>query len=249
VYASYSQGFRSGFPQDLSVPANAVPPVSPDRLRNYEIGSKGSFWDGRIAYDASVYYMDWEGIQQSLSVYSPAYQQQVTAVVNSQSASGIGSDLALSAMPLHGLTLQGSVSWNDLKLDSDVISGGSLLFHKGDRPNSSPELTASASADYAFALGGSGYRGRVAIGANYTSSQDYRGVGSILLPIVQKGDPMTFTHASLSVEAPSHWTATLFGDNLNNEQGAPVRAFIGTPNWDARVRPRTIGLQLDYRFQ
>jgi hypothetical protein len=145
--------------------------------------------------------------------------------------------------------LTASTSWNNLELNHDIFSGGSLLFHKGDRPNSSPELTAGASADYAFALGSRGYLGRISVSGNYTSTLAYRGVGNITEPIVQNGDPMTFTRASFSIEAPAHWTATLFADNLNNERGAPVRAFVGTENWDARVRPRTAGVQLDYRFQ
>lgn len=251
VYASYAQGFRSGFPQDAVVPAAAnIPAAAPDRLRNYEIGSKGTSNDGMFAYDASVYYMLWQGIQQTLSVSLPELAgEYVAATVNSQSASGVGADLALAFHPIPDLTLKASASWNDLEMDSTVFSNGGVLFHKGDRPNSSPETTANLAAEYRFQLGSSGLSGRAEVSGTYTSSMAYRGVGSLDAPMVQDGDPMVLTHASFAVDFQDHWTATLYGDNLNNERGAPVKAFVGAPNWNARIRPRTIGLQLEYHLR
>ncbi len=247
VYASYSEGFRSGFPQDANIPAT-FGPAAPDRLRNYELGSKGTLSDGLVSYDASLYYMDWRGIQQTLGVQLYLSGTYYPAVVNAGTASGVGSDLSVSLHPMQSLTLTGSVSWNDLGFNSDIVSGGEIFFRKGDRPSFSPETTAGLSADYTFPIGRQGYTGRAGASANYTSSQTYRGIEGVAV-LVQSGDPMVFSRASLSVESPAHWTATLYGDNLNNERGAPVMAFIGAPNWDARVRPRTVGVQLEYRLR
>jgi len=248
LFASYSQGFRSGFPQDPTVPAG-FPGVLPDRLRNYELGSKGSFWGGRVVYDASVYYMQWRGIQQSLTV--PYANVTTQAIVNGQSASGLGSDLAVVVEPIQDLKIQASVSWNNLEFDSDVISGGLLLFRQGDRTTSSPELTGGLSAEYDFAIGSRGYRGAFSVSANYISPQAYRGfVGPTLTDLeVDTGDPMVLARAAFSLDTPGQWKTTLYVDNLNNERGAPVKAFVGVPDWDARVRPRTIGLQIDYRLR
>ena len=70
VYASYSQGFRSGFPQDyltlLSAPN--FPTLKPDKLTNYEIGAKGAFLDRRVLLDSSIYYIDWKDVQQPLGI-------------------------------------------------------------------------------------------------------------------------------------------------------------------------------------
>jgi iron complex outermembrane recepter protein len=247
VYASYSEGFRSGFPQDANIPKTFAS-AAPDSLRNYELGSKGTLLDGLMSYDASLYYMDWRGIQQTIGVQLYVSGTYYPAVVNAGTASGVGSDLSVSLHPTQSLTLTGSVSWNDLGFNSNIISSGEILFQKGDRPSFSPETTAGLSADYTFPVGSQGYTGRAGASANYTSSQTYRGlVGTGVL--VQSGDPMVFSRASIAIESPTHWTVTLFGDNLNNERGTPVEAFIGTPNWDARVRPRTCGVQFEYRLR
>jgi outer membrane receptor protein involved in Fe transport len=249
IYLSYSQGFRSGFPQEASVPADAgIGAARPDRLTNYELGSKGNLAQGRFEYVTAIYYMNWRDIQQALSVYSPVYEQYTSAIVNSQSASGVGIDAAISFQVTRGLLLRASMSWNQLEMDGNVYSQGDILFHRGDRPNSSPETTASLGADYSFELGRD-YVGKLSVSANYTSAQDYRGVGNITNPIVQAGDPMVFSRAAFVVDFPSHWSATLYGDNLNNERGSPVEAFVGTANWNARVRPRTFGVQLAYHLQ
>ena len=82
------------------------------------------------------------------------------------------------------------------------------------------------------------------------SSQTYRSIPAPGEPLIlQDGDPIVIGRAGLSIEEPHHWTTTLYIDNLNNERGSPVRAFVGADNYDARVRPRTIGLQIQYRFK
>jgi len=245
AYASYSQGFRAGFPQDPTLRTLGFADVEPDRLRNYEIGSKGALMDGLVAYDASVYYMNWVGIQSQLTVLPP---EDFIAVVNGQSASGIGTDLALTVEPLKDLILRGTFSWNNLEYDHDVISGGLVLYGKGDRLAASPAKTMGLAGEYSFPLAAQGFKGRVAASANYTSSQSYRNLeGSSIL--IQAGDPITIVRASFALESPTNWTATVYADNINNEKGSPVEAFVGTVNWNTRVRPRTVGLQIDYRFR
>ncbi len=244
VYASFSQGFRSGFPQ-IGLPVG-FPTVRPDKLRNYEVGTKGSLAGGALTYDASVYYMDWQDIHLFLGV-PYVNNLRVQAVVNGASASGMGTDLSVSVEPAENLVLNASLSWNNLELDGNVMSDGLILFNEGDRSSSSPEMTAGTSAQYSFALAGNGLTGRIAASAHYTSSQAYRNIlgGRV---VVQDGDSMLLARASFSIDSPRNWTATLYADNINNEKGAPVKAFIGVDNWNARIRPRTVGLQLQYEF-
>jgi hypothetical protein len=52
---------------------------------------------------------------------------------------------------------------------------------------------------------------------------------------------------AFSIDAPEHWSATLFADNINNAHGAELANQ--TPQWALRVRPRTLGVQVDYRFR
>jgi hypothetical protein len=58
---------------------------------------------------------------------------------------------------------------------------------------------------------------------------------------------MLLGRVSATLNSPSRWSASLYVDNVNNEQGAYLKDQGGIPNRDMRVRPRTVGLQLDYR--
>jgi outer membrane receptor protein involved in Fe transport len=250
VYGSYSEGFRSGFPQNAEVGAlyPDFPALAPDKLHSYEIGAKTYLLDRRFSIDAAAYFIDWKGVQQRLAVPAPGGGQLglITALVNGASASGPGVDLALTARPFEGLELGLTASWNDLTLDEDVFQGNLLLFGKGDRLNGSHELTSSASADYVFPLGGGGYKGRFSASYNYTSDQTTQFIVADAR-LVLRGDAMRFVRASIGLDAPERWSLLLFADNINNEQG--IAFMDNTPAFNIRPRPRTIGLQLEYRFE
>jgi iron complex outermembrane recepter protein len=250
LYASYAEGFRSGFDQGAVIKQAApeFPPLDADTLMNYEVGAKGSLATGKLSYDAALYYIDWRDVQQSLTV--PFNGLPFFASVNGVSASGAGFEFAIVARPVDRLELGVTLGWNDLAMDADVISDNTLLFAAGDRLNLSPEYTAGASMEYSFPLGGNGVEGRLSTSANYTSDMDVRTIVDGEQSIAT-GDPMLIARASFAIHAARNWIATLFVDNLNDEQGSPVR-FPFLPgidtDWNARVRPRTFGVQLEYRF-
>jgi iron complex outermembrane receptor protein len=242
MYGSYSQGFRSGFPQ--AGPNTELPAAQPDRLNNYELGSKGSLFDGRLKFDTALYYMKWQHVQESITVEVAGVPYSAT--VNGRSASGPGVDLALTTEVIDRLTLAGSFSWNNLKMDSNVYSGGALLFPDGSRLNLSPEYTSSLSADYGFPFLATGLDGHASLSVNYVSNMENR---VLLGPAanVGRGDPEFIPRASFSLSSKSGWRGTLYGDNLSNYQKSPTPGYGNLAEYYGRVRPRTVGLQLEYK--
>jgi iron complex outermembrane receptor protein len=248
AYASYGEGFRSGSHQSPAVLEQApLRPAEPDTLSNYEIGVKGNALDRVFQFDAAVYYMDWQDVQQSIAVAVPVggTVRYITAVVNGDSASGVGADVGLTINPIRGLSLGMNFSWNDLTADKEIFSAGVSLYEPGDRVAFSPEYTAGLSADYAIAVGGNGYEARLSASANYTSETESRGVSGGVR-VVTPNDDMLIGRTTLSLDSPEHWTVAVFVDNVNNEKGSPARS--GNPDWNVRVRPRTFGLQFEYRL-
>jgi iron complex outermembrane receptor protein len=245
AYASYSQGFRSGFGQQPVIleAAPQFPPVKPDKLHNYEIGSKGTLWDGRVSFDAAVYYIKWDDVQQSLTVL---YQGATFgAFVNAQSASGAGEEFAVAARLAEGLDVGLNFSRNELTFDADVVSADGLLFAKGQRLSRSPEYTAGATVQYSFPLGGHGYKGTLAASDNYTSAMQ----NGLLSGQIVEGSSLMMARASASIRAPAHWSVTAFVDNLNGYSRSPFPEFPGLNEWNERVRPRTYGLQFEYHLR
>lgn len=253
VYASFSEGFRSGFPQDSNVieAAPQFPPVKPDKLYNYEIGTKGDALGKRISFESAVYYIDWKDVQQDLLVPLPGSNVAITALVNGQGASGVGVDGALTVRPTEGLDFGINFNWNDLAFDGPTYSGGQLLFAKGDRLNYSSKNTDGAFADYSFPLASTGLKGQLSASANYISKQAvHLMTGSGVL--INTGDSLVNVRSSFAVMSTRGWTAKLFVDNLTNRyDGSPEIATsdAASPSLIPRSRPRTIGVQLEYSFK
>jgi iron complex outermembrane recepter protein len=242
AYASYSQGFRSGALQFQGLVPASFPTLKPDRLHNYEIGLKTGL-GASLTFEGAVYYIDWQDVQQSLRI--PFNQAVVTALVNGTSASGFGVDAKLSAKLTPEFTVSVAGNWNDLTLDAPVISDGVALFDKGDRLNRSPASTIAGTADYAFSIGGR--KANLSGALNYTSPQEDRTVSGGAR-LTSRGQSQLLGSARFAVEASEHVRATLFVDNITNQNHFIVGAAgIGTRDFDVRVRPRTFGIQLEYR--
>jgi iron complex outermembrane receptor protein len=249
VYASYSEGFRSGFTQSAPVlrADPTFPPLDADSLRNYEIGARGTFEiAGRsLRYDLSGYYIDWQDVQQTIGV-EIAPDVFATGAVNGTSASGAGADVALMFDVTDSLTVGVTGSYNDLTFDADVFSSGRLFFRKGERLNYSSEHTLGGNVEYELILG-AGYVARLSGSAAFSSAQDNRSQNSVTREVtINEGDDILITRASLAIDAPENWGLMLFVDNANDERGTP--SANSDPRQSTRARPRTWGLQLDYRF-
>ena len=259
VYASYSEGFRSGLNQTpLTLLAAPLPPADADRLHNYEVGAKGNLFDGFVTYDAAVYYIEWDDIQQAGSLlYGPPGQEvYISATINGVSASGVGSDLSLTLHPAQGLQIGGSISYNDLTQDEDVTQNGIVLYSKGDRLGFSPEYTASAFVDYAFPLSSS-LDARFNISANYRSEQVLRALGGggqleyctvtgvNLNAYCESGKPL-FVNANFDIATHSDMTVSVYVRNLTNWDGLIDPSYSTTTAF--RARPRTVGVQFETKF-
>jgi iron complex outermembrane receptor protein len=249
AYASYSQGFRSGFNQSPTVirTAPSLPSVRADKLSNYEIGAKGSALDGLLSFDAALYYIKWKDIQQNVNLSFMG--APIAASVNGSSASGFGIDLSSVLRPARGLGIGGTFSWNGLELDEAIVTqtaGGPVtLFQKGERLAFSPEYTASAFADYEFPVGGAGLEGQFSGSLNYRSKIPGRLLASGVSRLFISDAPLT-ARASFALKSPDNWTATLFVENITNWNG-----LLQPPSdvsLQFRTRPRTVGLQFEFHI-
>jgi iron complex outermembrane recepter protein len=132
AYYTFSQGFRpGGFNRTSSLPgqppslAAEVPFSSTikdsdqylkpagynsDNLINNEVGLKTEFFEHRLLFNASAYYMKWEDVQ--LSLFEPSVLGNTTFNVNGPNYIIKGFEAQFVARITDGLTVQGSSSIN-----------------------------------------------------------------------------------------------------------------------------------------
>jgi outer membrane receptor protein involved in Fe transport len=122
AYFTFSEGFRpGGFNRSVSNvakltangPAQFRKPNSyaPDSLTNYEIGLKTDFLDHRVIVNLTAYYMEWDDVQ--LLFFNPTELGNTTFGVNGPNYNIKGGEFQVMALPMEGLTVHASGSYND----------------------------------------------------------------------------------------------------------------------------------------
>jgi iron complex outermembrane receptor protein len=136
VYLSGSKGFRPGGLNSPVGPSFCGPSLNaigltqvpgqygPDSLWSYELGSKNQFLDHTLEINASLYYINWNQIQQN--VYLPACGEQFAA--NLGKAKSDGGDIEVIYRPIDALTLDLTAAYTDARLTKTSCATPQLTY-------------------------------------------------------------------------------------------------------------------------
>lgn len=267
LYAKAATGYQPGGPNIL---ATGLPPVvDSSMLTSYELGMKSSFADNRVLLDLVAYQIDWEDIQVASLVNG------ISGLVNGGEATSRGIEASLNWRPVEGLSLGLNAAYNDANLDEDfptiVVPAGPAQVElntglKGDRMPYVPDLTWSITADYYLPLGGdwsANFGGGVRWVDNRTNGTTERQVVSLVDPPTvldtQITEPLEIdSYYAVDLYAAfsnDHWTLRAYMKNVTDERAYSTMnditsAVTGVTHHTAAtpIQPRTIGLEVDYRF-
>jgi outer membrane receptor protein involved in Fe transport len=241
VYALFSEGYRAGGfnSTGLSNIRDARASFVPDQLRNYEIGAKGRFMDGRLVLRAAAFYDRWTDIQSDW--YRPS-GLAYTANVGDARIPGLETEIAYDFD--FGLSLQANALFAEPEFTHTNPDFSQTPLDSG-LPGA-PRTSGGFLARYERPLGG-GFTLRLIGEASY--------IGASRLTFQPSTTTRTgaFVEARLSAEiAAQRWSAALFVTNPTNDQGDTFA--YGNPFTFGKVRqvtpqrPRTIGLRLGAAF-
>ena len=153
VYARVATGFRPGGPNALPPAAAGVVPTMyhSDSLIDYQIGAKSDLLDGRLSFDADVFYINWKDIQ-LLTVYdvpSGPGAGQYGIDDNGGTARSDGAEANVVWTPLDRLTLDFNGAYTQAQLTSNTdpiyvggVTGNSLPY--------TPKWSSTLTGDYHF---------------------------------------------------------------------------------------------------
>jgi len=251
LYASAAKGFRIGGTNSLVPPfcdsALAAAglqngqPFNSDSLWSYELGSKNSWLDGHLKSRVSVFDIDWNDIQQTITL-SCTYAM----TVNGGAARSKGAELELEAAPIDHLTLDVAGGYTDAKITE---APSHSLIVEGQPLNGVPKWTASTIGQYSIPTAVRTYfiRGDITYTGYRVSFND--------IPATAGGRPLDgYGVVNLRFGAnQGPWRAALYANNLFNKSAAisdllPENVELpGRPRYFI-VTPRTVGLDLRREF-
>lgn len=118
IYGTFSTGYK-GQAYDLSSVYNATiaaqSPVAPETARNYEIGTKNSFFNRKLVLNATAFWTDYHGFQtSSITVLPNGFPLAFLQSVGHLRTRGIEAEV--TARPTSRLSLNGSGAYTDAKI-------------------------------------------------------------------------------------------------------------------------------------
>jgi outer membrane receptor protein involved in Fe transport len=242
LFFNAATGFRSGILQSKAqadaVIADGVPSsvsLSPDQLRNLEVGVKGALFGRRLRVAASVYDIKYKNFQSAFNT-----SIGLSAFANLGDAKTQGIDLEASwDTPLKGLNLNLVSNINTSKFTNvnPAFAGANPRVADGQRLLNTPPYNVRLDVNYETDLGGS-HR----LFANIHGSAIGRARnGDATVDVIR---PYQLYGANVGVKFDRS-EVRLFVDNLSDERG-PTAA--NGPTLLAGPRPRTIGIGFRTHF-
>jgi iron complex outermembrane recepter protein len=270
VYVSAAKGYRAGGGNSATSIGNSlcgpslaalgmagVPnSFNSDSLWSYELGTKDSLFDRRLAIEASVYYIDWTNIQTQIGL--PSCAENFTT--NRGKAVSQGFDLQVAAIPVEGLKLGVNVGYTDAYYPDAAVGAPSngvtpLLNAAGDKLANVLPWTASANAEYSRDIS------PLWAGSQSYLRVDYRwlSAANALNPNVAGYDSMTGPYQNVAYGVLNLRLGVLHGGLdlstfVNNAGNADPRLSYthdagGDPLiFATAIRPLTAGVTAFYRF-
>ena len=251
VYATVSSGFRPGGINR----AGGATPFDADKLTNYEIGTKNSFFDRHLALNLTLFQGDWKNVQVT---YQAPGNNGVAQITNAGGARARGIEGDLSWRDPGGFSLAANGTYVDAKLTAPLFTGSPLpTAPAGTRLPLTPRFKGSVTARYEFDTGA--WRSHV------QASVAYIGDRIATLPTADSaklGISPAYTQVDASVGAVRGTTTVeIYVRNLGDVRGEQSRSaqcsinYCGPSAFDPvgeiyRIynQPRTIGLRFGQRF-
>ncbi|HEY2659647.1 MAG TPA: TonB-dependent receptor [Caulobacteraceae bacterium] len=255
VYTTFSKGYRIGGATP-PLPADACGGVFPtsynsDTVTSYEVGSKDKFLDRKLLVSGSVYYIQWDNIQQA--IYVPTCGIQFTA--NAGSAISQGFDFEGQWQLTQAFDVEMSVGYTDAHFTGNAVEkvSGSQLAAKGDVLDVVP-WTVTLGAQYNFTI--NDHEGFLRADYEYNShrnkpipTEDPANVDFFDSGLVP--NPATSQVSARAGLTVNKWELALFAENLlNSHPQLDLQHEDGTTAlYEATTfRPRTIGISASYKY-
>jgi len=263
LYANVSRGYKAGsFPVITASLQSQLLPAKQESVTSYEAGFKAKLAGNAIQWNGAVYYQDYRNkqIQGTVSTLLFGLLQRLDNVPKSR-VMGVETDIVIR--PVDGLTLSGSASYLDTKVQKylgTTVFGVENYDFAGNRLPFAPRWTLAGDIDYRVPTGNDGSF-FVGASVNYRTSTDaYVGGSKLAIPdngvnrwinrIPFKIGGYALVDARLGYEFPGKAvTVSAWGKNIFNKYNVQNIISYNDIITQSTGMARTYGLSLKVRMK
>lgn len=245
VWASYSEGFKSGGFFGRQANFDIDPTFDPEFVENREIGLKTTLLDGRLIFNPTVFWSDYKDKQESILI--PVDLSNVATVVRNASTQEIfGIEVDAQMQITENLFIRGNFGFIDAEYDDYFadLNGDQIITDNSDlTPRNTPRKTAGISATYTAEMGPGTAQGVLSwrFRDEIEGQADNNPLGSV--------DNIRNVSAQLSYAwGEDRYRVSLYGKNLTDERElrrALIAPLATRGWWNA---PRTYGAEISIAF-
>jgi iron complex outermembrane receptor protein len=265
TYASYSEGFKSGgfdMRGDAIFTPDTVNGYDPEVVKSYELGLKGTAWEGRASYNLAAFYSDYT--DQQITRQEPTATGVASFVDNAGSSTIQGVELEGAVALTDALSLTYGVGWTDAEFDEyqsfTVVSGTPVAIDLADLAHfqNTPEWNGNVALTYVQPLAAGWGSLATMVSASYRDSYY---MFEFDRPLIDQTTDYTLLDASVTWTSESdRFRVQLAGRNLTDEEykvggydfytgyDAGTQALFGNTVNSFYGPPRTYSVSLSYRF-
>lgn len=241
VFASYSEGFKSGGFFGRQANFNLDPSYEPEFVENYEIGLKSTWMGGRLIFNPAIFLSQYKDKQESILV--PVDLTNVATVVrNAAELELFGVELELQYQITQAWNVRATYGYIDAEYDNylaDINGDGTVTDNSSLRSRNTPENTFGLTTNYSIPVGNGDLKGML----SYRWRDD--------VEMIADNDPLGSLDSldDLSATITYSWAderyrATLFGRNLTDERERKVGRIGGLTTRAWYNEGRTIGFEV-----
>ena len=252
VWAAYAEGFKSGgfFGRQADYRFGIDITFEPEYVKNYELGLKSTWMDGKLTFNPTVFFSDYEDKQESILV--PINLGNVATIVKNASTQEIfGVELEMSYQITEAWFFRASYGYIDAEYDNyfaDIDGPGPdaeiVATDNSDLiPRNTPKTTFGVSTTYNASLGAGVLQAAL--------SFRHRSAVEIEADNHPRGHMDAIDDLSGSISylwSDNRYRVSVYGRNLTDEQELAQATIGGIATRGWWTPPRTIGAEFAISF-
>jgi len=243
LYASYSQGFKSGGWNPRPLAPGEFKRYGPEDLTTLELGLKSGFWGNRATLNLAAFITDYEDIQLVANSIDPNTGSLLLTVDNAGEVELYGFEAEFVARLSPSFDVNLGVGYLHNEYEELAPNVGYPISNKLPQ---APEWTVNAGAQYAFDLGD---RGSLVLRGDLAYRSEIFHDPQNTAQITEDGFTL-FNARLVYTTADESWEVALFGTNLSDEEYFSSAEFVPAFGFYNGVvgRPSEWGLSVSFNF-
>jgi iron complex outermembrane receptor protein len=240
VFGSYSEGFKSGGFFGRQADFNIDPTYEPEYVTNWELGMKSTWLDGRMIFNPTVFFNDYEDKQEEVLI--PVNLSNVATVVRNASTLEIfGFELELQFQVTEAWNIRASYGYLDAEYDDFVadITGDGIVTDNSDLdPRNTPENSIGLNTTYTIPIG----PGELIGFASYRWRDE--------IEVIANNDPLGHLDDTDNLDltlsyiwGDGRYRLTAYGRNVTDERERIVVRIPGLTTWGSWNQGENYGVE------